>query len=97
MYGKEADYTHFSILNSDISLCMYYRGNSSSRFPNNSEANASELLENLEEMMDHEHVIVWNLSSNTSVSKGLKKQCHSNIGFNDYILSSRFGARNGSS
>ena len=37
---------HLKLL--QTTLCMYYRGNSSSRFSSNSEADASELLENLE-------------------------------------------------
>ena len=40
----------------NISLCMQYRKNIWVRFSSNYEANASELLENLEEMVvvDHE-------------------------------------------
>ena len=46
---------------------MQYERNMSSRFSSDSEANASELLENLEEMfivlVDHWQIIVCNLSS----------------------------------
>ena len=38
------------LLMTKISLCMQYRGNISLRFSRNPEADASEILENLEEM-----------------------------------------------
>ena len=37
----------------DITKCMYHRENMSSRFSSNSEADASELLENPEELFLH--------------------------------------------
>ena len=44
---------YINVLN--ISLCMKYQGNISERFPSNSEANASELLEKLSEMFITEY------------------------------------------
>ena len=49
---------------------MLYRGNISSRSFSNSEANASELLEDLKEMcprVDHEQMTVWDLSLKSPV------------------------------
>ena len=55
-----------------ILLCIWYRGNISSRFSSNSEANASELLKNLEEIWIRNK---WHMELSTySVCKGL----HSN-------------------
>ena len=45
-------------------------------FSGNFEANTSELLENLEEILDHKQMIVWNLSPNSQVSKGLINCSH---------------------
>ena len=61
--------THFCVVEDwnllKTSLCMQYRGNISSIFSSNSEANASELLENLEEMFSRYlqwvSIIPWNL------------------------------------
>ena len=49
-----------------ISPCMYHRINISSRFSSNSEANASELLENLEDMfLRHYMVMLLNILDRT--------------------------------
>ena len=43
-------------------LSMWYPGNISSRLSNNSEASASELLDNLEEMLLRYHMVTMNTS-----------------------------------
>ena len=70
-------------------LCMQYRGNISSRFSINSEASASELIENLEEKKERMLSCYLRLSSSLRMKMLSNTTLLSSEKFNLFVLSPR--------